>query len=45
MMLPRHWEPRIYRTSPGFWGLGLHHSPAKHWSVQIGRWVFTTEPE
>lgn len=44
-MLPRHWEPRFYRTAPGFWGLGLHHSPAKHWSVQIGPWVFTTEPE
>lgn len=34
---------RLYRCAPGFWGLGLSHSPG-HWHVQIGPWVLTTEP-
>jgi len=35
---------RAYRTLKGFWGLGVTRSPGG-WSVQLGRFVLTTEPE
>ena len=34
---------RIYRTAPGFWGVGISRSPGG-WSIQFGPFVFTTAP-
>lgn len=35
---------RRYRMITGYWGLGFNRH-GSHWSVTVGPWVFTSEPE
>lgn len=35
---------RCFVTAPGYIALSVGHSPLG-WHVQLGRWIWTTEPE
>lgn len=38
-------EPRVYKTAPGYYGVGIGVEPPGHVVIQLGRYVFTTEPK